>query len=702
MSADCPQGKDCDDSNADIFPGAVETCDDAVDDDCDGLDLICCLDKDGDGYGEGPQCLGLDCNDKDINSYPGAEEICGDGKDQDCFAGDIECPPSPCTEESDIDKDGFGSATGCDPMDCDDYNKKVFPGADEVCGDGIDQNCDGVDALCPDSDCIDKDGDGYGEGADCYGEDCNDANPAVNPGVTNDACEDGVDQDCDSVDPVCPSECVDEDQDGHFAIADNCPEGDDCKDDDNTIAPGAEEICGDGVDQNCDSQDLECPDTGCKGNEDCNEGESCKVATGECVVLDPREWWAPIIYLDTYSGKPGYDFFTTFNYDGDDIAANNGDNVENSTHLKTARAYSSIVATATHWYIGYHFYFPVRYSATGTNNLYENAMRSVLLVIRKDDNFGTLELMETTGEYTFSQYVREGSSLSGGSQTEEGIITMDDSGDHERPVIFVQRGTHEITGKESWDLNGGQFPENNGVIFKWGFEGEVPTGLVGSFSYDLLKLDETLWLNREDIGDTKTFDEFGRFARDMGTASAPPSLVPWSYREVNDTSRPWGEFLFDPASMVRRHFEGGWGTFQTIYEYNPFAIRVDLKSVTIKYDADPTWGSGESDPFINLYMVDGSGTERRVLGASDGLHNSWKEKDIDVGETINLQDALGRYWFYGLLHPEAEAVGIEVREDDLALDDWLMDTEKRSYHTYTGEQTLDFGKSEVTMGIYIQ
>ena len=42
-----------------------------------------CLDEDGDGYGEGGDCLGFDCNDADSVSHVGAPERC-DGVDNDC------------------------------------------------------------------------------------------------------------------------------------------------------------------------------------------------------------------------------------------------------------------------------------------------------------------------------------------------------------------------------------------------------------------------------------------------------------------------------------------------------------------------------------------------------------------------------------------------------------------------------------------
>jgi hypothetical protein len=92
---------DCDDTDPDINPGRVESCN-GVDDDCSGTpdDNVPGApewyeDADGDSYGNAAAPLNAcdqpagyvanatDCNDADSTAYPGAPEAC-DGADQDC------------------------------------------------------------------------------------------------------------------------------------------------------------------------------------------------------------------------------------------------------------------------------------------------------------------------------------------------------------------------------------------------------------------------------------------------------------------------------------------------------------------------------------------------------------------------------------------------------------------------------------------
>lgn len=98
-----------------------------------------CQDGDGDGYlvdpGDGSCDFGTvaDCDDTNASIYPGAPEICGDGIDQDCSGGDLSCSG----DDSDDDSDGFTENQG----DCNDTDPYINPGAIDIPGDGIDQDC---------------------------------------------------------------------------------------------------------------------------------------------------------------------------------------------------------------------------------------------------------------------------------------------------------------------------------------------------------------------------------------------------------------------------------------------------------------------------------------------------------------------------------------------------------------------------------
>ncbi len=109
----------------------------------------------------------------------------------------------------DVDGDGFTN-----DIDCDDNNPNINPEADEIC-DGLDNNCNGQTDENQTflSWWIDKDNDGYGEGpidssiVDCVQpvgyvqnyDDCNDNNPNINP-EAEDIPNNGIDEDCDGED----------------------------------------------------------------------------------------------------------------------------------------------------------------------------------------------------------------------------------------------------------------------------------------------------------------------------------------------------------------------------------------------------------------------------------------------------------------------------------------------------------------------
>lgn len=94
--------------------------------------------------------------------------------------------------------------------------------------------------------CSDLDGDGFSPP-----EDCDDSNPNINPYV-EEACDDGIDNDCNGqVDEQCTT-CTDSDADGYFAQS-GCGTAVDCNDGNAVINPLANEVC-DSIDNNCDGQ----------------------------------------------------------------------------------------------------------------------------------------------------------------------------------------------------------------------------------------------------------------------------------------------------------------------------------------------------------------------------------------------------------------------------------------------------------------
>ncbi len=293
------QPGDCDDANAQVFPGATEVCNNR-DDNCDAVAdesgaLGCTdwyLDADGDRFGGAETaCLcraqtgyapaGGDCAEDDPAIYPGRPETCN-GVDDDCD-GD--------TDETFADTDGDALADCVDPdddgddvLDAEDNCRLTpNPGQDDADGDGTGDACEN-----------DTDGDGDPNASDCGPDD-----PSVHHGAPE-ACN-NVDDNCNTlIDEGFPdadgdglANCVDPDDDDDEVLdeADNCVlapnpaqvdadgdgRGDACDDDDDNdgfvdavdcrpldaaVYPGAEEVC-DGADNDCDSQVDEAGATGC-------------------------------------------------------------------------------------------------------------------------------------------------------------------------------------------------------------------------------------------------------------------------------------------------------------------------------------------------------------------------------------------------------------------------------------------------------
>ena len=275
---------DCDDTDPAVQPGAPELCD-GVDSNCDGVFDTDGLftgeqDDDGDGFSE---CEG-DCDDGQDTQYPGAPETGDADEDLNCDGvfgqGD--------------DADGDGSSITDPEPDCDDGDPDRFPGNVEAC-DGVDNDCDGLTL----SETADADEDGFFACADC-----NEADPAI-PSTDTEALElcDGWNSDCDPGGfPDPDTEDYDVDRDGVAAC-----EGD-CDDDDPSRAPGTPEVCGDGIDDDCDGEVDE--------DEDADE-DGVSTCQGDCADDDAAVFPGAVEICDGLDQDCDGDVDEDFDGDGD-------------------------------------------------------------------------------------------------------------------------------------------------------------------------------------------------------------------------------------------------------------------------------------------------------------------------------------------------------------------------------------------------
>ncbi len=312
---------DCNDtipSGASQHPGAMEICD-GLDNNCNG--------KTDEGFTLGVACGWGACaggsfvctanHDFIVCSTDGmaSSEKCN-GIDDNCDGATDEGVLN--TYYQDADGDGYGkdgvTKTGCSAPagyvdnngDCNDTNPAMHPAATEICN-SLDDNCNGLidEGLALTTYYQDADSDGYGTssvskaacakptGYVAASGDCDDTKAAIHPnaqeicdnvdnncgGGTDEGCDDDNDDYCDAAMVKAPVQVTTCKSTATLAML-----GDDCDDTKASVHPGAPEVCGSGVDSNCDGQVGIAPPQSCYSGPAGTAGVGiCKAGTQICL-----------------------------------------------------------------------------------------------------------------------------------------------------------------------------------------------------------------------------------------------------------------------------------------------------------------------------------------------------------------------------------------------------------------------------------
>ncbi|MBX7221276.1 MAG: hypothetical protein K1Y36_15110 [Blastocatellia bacterium] len=314
--------------------------------------------------------------------------------------------------------------------------------------------------------------------------------------------------------------------------------------------------------------------------------------------------FAPI-FIQSLGDSPRFDYITKFDFDGDWKGTNNWENAANQKYPLTANVYFSLCESQTHYFIHYAAFHPRDYKGGNTKGTllselfqegarlggkydptglaqeavlaHENDLEGCLLVIEKSGNDpqkGKLVYFETLAHNKFNQY-RPNPDTDGNNALlyvepkGHGIYSYEDG---------KRQAKNQSKGEMRYEYRGrAEDPEKN------------TTGTVG---YDLIPMVSTLWVKaqgspNETYGIENDYQSLqlevvkprkiraqeikvglvgNAFRGDVGGKNM--ARPPWGWFSSAERDRPLGEWFFDPAKVVKRHYNLP-DTFSLAYLHHP-------------------------------------------------------------------------------------------------------------------------------------
>jgi hypothetical protein len=321
--------------------------------------------------------------------------------------------------------------------------------------------------------------------------------------------------------------------------------------------------------------------------------------------------FAPIIYQGL-DGNPRFDYITNFDFDGDWRGDNNWQNADNSAYPLRAYVYYSVVETETHYFIHYATFHPRDYKgglfrswlltealhqaherlkenlpseAEDLALSHENDMEGCLIVAEKRGQSldqAAVVYVETMAHNTFNQYHPPNDRTTGYPVTMEGA----------HPVLFSEPKGHGLLAYT--DLANQLKDVTRGLlIYSYTGQPEDPDRAADKkVGYKLLPIYGTLWLRArpsasETYGESVDCGSFTVRVLESGKVVAKQVAVgtigaaflgvvgaankarpPWGWFDYRDRQRLPGEWFFDPATTIKRHFYAY--NISTVYVHHPY------------------------------------------------------------------------------------------------------------------------------------